>query len=96
MGGVLRRWWLAWGQLLKRRLLVQGAGARGASEHFRPLLLRRPVLRPWCGTQGERWRVREWRQVQGVAERRAKRSARCAQEERSGHISIETVSAEEE
>ena len=37
-----------------------------------------------------------WRKVQGVAGRRAKRSARCAQEEKSGHLSIGNVSAEEE
>ena len=40
--------------------------------------------------------TREWRKVKGVAGRRAKRSARCAQEQRSGHLSIENVSAEEE
>eukprot|EP00964_Phaeocystis_antarctica_P018878 scaffold10401_cov65-Phaeocystis_antarctica.AAC.9 len=67
-----------------RTILAQGAGAV------------RPVLRPWCGTQRERWRVREWREVQGVAGRRTKRSARCTQEERSGHLPIESVGAEEE
>eukprot|EP00964_Phaeocystis_antarctica_P020651 scaffold11422_cov71-Phaeocystis_antarctica.AAC.2 len=51
-----------------------------ALQHFGSLLLRRPVLRPWCETRG----------------RRAKRSSRCAQEERSGHLSIGNVSAEEE
>ena len=34
--------------------------------------------------------------MKGVAGRRAKSSARCAQEEKSGHLSIENVSAEEE
>eukprot|EP00964_Phaeocystis_antarctica_P164854 scaffold143773_cov133-Phaeocystis_antarctica.AAC.2 len=36
------------------------------------------------------------REMQGVAGRRAKRSARCTQEEKSGHLSIESVGAEEE
>eukprot|EP00964_Phaeocystis_antarctica_P039471 scaffold22580_cov76-Phaeocystis_antarctica.AAC.4 len=68
MGGGLRRWWLVWEQFLRRSKVQGHAGQVG-----------RPVLRPWCDTEGERWRVREWREVQGVAGRRAKRSARCAQ-----------------
>ena len=82
--------------------LTQGAGARGANDFRhtsceRALPFSTSVPFWYCGQNPKcKVEVREWREVRGVAGRRAKRSARCVQEERSGHLSIENVSAEEE
>eukprot|EP00964_Phaeocystis_antarctica_P080348 scaffold50183_cov70-Phaeocystis_antarctica.AAC.2 len=92
MGGVSLTFMVGLGAIAKEKSWCEVQGHAGQADTSVPFFL---GVR-YCGTQGERWKVWEWRQVKGAAGRRAKRSARCAQEERSGHLSNEIVSAEEE